>query len=178
MLFPPLPASFYRMDALKLAQALLGKLIVHRSVVLSITETEAYLPLDSACHAFRGQTQRNAPMFGPSGHSYIYLCYGIHALLNVVTNVKNTPQAVLIRAIEPVSGIGHMEKRRRQKKSYNLTSGPGKLTQALGLSLQYNGTSLQGKHIKIKDIRGLKPATPEDAMKEGANAIKIKNLEA
>ena len=154
-----LPESFYLSNnVVQISQALLGKVletnISNRKTSGVIVETEAYAGKhDRASHSYQNKkTQRNSAMFKDGGHAYIYLCYGIHSLFNVVTNIKGTPQAVLIRAIEPVNGIEQMLKRRKMKKlSTNLTSGPGKLCQALGISLQHNKVSLQGPNISVYD---------------------------
>ena len=94
-------------------------------------------------------------MFNYGGIAYIYKCYGIHALFNVVTYQKAIPHAILVRAIEPLEGIPIMEKRRKQHKSYNLTSGPGKLTQALGISIIHNGSNLKGPDIRLKNYKNI-----------------------
>tara|TARA_B100001750_G_C15483198_1_gene586777 strand:- start:37 stop:633 length:597 start_codon:yes stop_codon:yes gene_type:complete len=154
-----LPESFYLSNnVVQISQLLLGKVletkINNKTTSGIIVETEAYSGQnDKASHSYKNKkTQRNSAMFENGGHTYIYLCYGIHALFNVVTNIKEIPQAVLIRSIEPVKGAQHMLKRRGMKKiSTHLTSGPGKLCQALGISLQHNKVSLQGPNISIYD---------------------------
>ena len=155
----PLNKSFYiQSDPLSISKLLLGKLIetkINNKITSGIiVETEAYLGFnDKASHSYQNKkTERNKNMFRKGGISYIYICYGIHTLFNIVINIEGIPQAVLIRAIEPISGIKYMEKRRHQKISYNLTSGPGKLTLALGIKLKNNGCSLSGPNITIKDI--------------------------
>lgn len=124
-----------------------------------ITETEAYKgPEDKASHAYSGRrTKRNEVMYHNGGVCYVYLCYGIHCLFNIVTNVKDVPHAILIRAIQPEIGIEHMLKRRKKTAlSSTLTSGPGSLTQALGINLNHNGENLMGKTIWLED-RGINP---------------------
>lgn len=119
-----------------------------------ITETEAYRgQVDKASHAYNGRrTARTEIMYSEGGTAYIYLCYGIHYLFNVVTNEKEIPHAVLIRAIEPVEGIDRMLKRRNKKKAdYSLTCGPGALSQALGILTKQTGEDLLGNKIWIED---------------------------
>ncbi|XP_020982212.1 DNA-3-methyladenine glycosylase isoform X2 [Arachis duranensis] len=99
-----LPSSFFQIDALDLAPRLLGKFLRRDDVVLQITEVEAYRPNDSACHGRFGITSRTAPVFGPGGHAYVYLCYGLHMMLNVVADKEGAGAAVLIRSCAPISG--------------------------------------------------------------------------
>lgn len=122
-----------------------------------ITETEAYKgPEDKASHAYElRRTKRNEVMYQKGGVCYVYLCYGIHFLFNIVTNVKDIPHAILIRAIKPEIGIEHMLKRRnRTALSSDLASGPGSLSQALGINLNHNGENLMGNTIWLED-RGI-----------------------
>jgi DNA-3-methyladenine glycosylase len=107
-----------------------------------IVETEAYEASDPACHAYIGRTARNEVLFGPPGHAYVYLSYGIHSLLNFVTEPDGRASAVLIRALEPTDGIGLMRERRGRDEIEELCSGPGKLTEALGVDLSLNGVDL------------------------------------
>jgi DNA-3-methyladenine glycosylase len=127
---------------------LLGTLVVDLSsdVVIRIVETEAYMPGDPASHSFRGQTPRNAAMFGPAGHWYVYFTYGMHWCLNVVTGDPGSGQAVLVRAGEVVAGLSTVRTRRGRttnspKDAFTLVDGPAKLAQALGVSKADNGTS-------------------------------------
>ena len=151
--------AFYRRNnVLEVAKDLLGKLLVTRfdGVATSgrIVEVEAYNGIiDRASHAWNGRrTSRNEPMYAAGGICYIYLCYGIHHLFNVVTNEKDIPQAVLIRALEPMEGIKEMERRSgKPKKEYSLTRGPGNLSRALGLTTMKTGTSLTGSEIFLGD---------------------------
>ena len=151
--------SFYQRDnVLKIAKELLGKLLVTKwnGVVTSgrIVEVEAYNGvIDKASHAFRERrTNRNEIMYAVGGVAYVYLCYGIHHLFNVVTNSKETPHAILIRALEPVEGIATMLKRVEKKKSDNtLTRGPGNLSKALGITTLNSGCSLHRKELFIAD---------------------------
>jgi DNA-3-methyladenine glycosylase len=105
-----LPASFFRQEALDLARALLGRWLRHGEIILAITEVEAYRgPTDSGCHTFRGRTPRTAPMWGPPGHLYVYTCYGIHQMLNIVAGPHDgAAAAVLVRACAPVVGPGRV----------------------------------------------------------------------
>lgn len=138
--------KFYQRNTLRVARELLGKKLVRRvnGLELSgmIAETEAYCGSDdSACHAHRGKTERNAVMFGKPGHAYVYFTYGMHYMLNLVTEEEENPCAVLIRAIVSLEGIKEMEKRRK-KKGAELTNGPAKLCQALSIDKSLNGWDL------------------------------------
>jgi DNA-3-methyladenine glycosylase len=133
-----LERSFYERPTLVVARELLGKLIKVRSepcdLTVRIVETEAYLTDDPACHTYRGRTARNAVMFGEAGHVYVFFNYGVHFLFNIVTRPAGIGEAVLIRAVEPLSGIDVMRERRGPTvKDVHLTSGPGRLAQALGI---------------------------------------------
>lgn len=158
-----LPLDFYlQKDVVSLSKQLLGKyLLTNFDGLLTggpIIETEAYQgPEDRASHAYNfRRTARNEVMYAQGGVGYIYLCYGVHHLFNVVTNAKELPHAVLIRAIEPQIGIETMKERRKTISLKQLTSGPAKLAQALGLNLSYNGISLLKNEVWIED-RGQKP---------------------
>ncbi len=151
-----LPRSFYeRPDTLAIARALIGKVLVTQiegeRTTAAITETEAYLGAeDRASHAFGGKiTPRNKVMYGEAGHAYVYLCYGIHHLFNVVTNAAGVAHAVLIRAVLPLEGLEVMRRRRNMAKLS--TGGPGTLTRALGITTAHTGTDLLGKLIFIED---------------------------
>lgn len=152
-----LSRKFYQeKDVTIIARQLLGKRLVTQlnGVRTSgiIVETEAYAGvIDRASHAWNNRrTQRTEIMFGPGGTAYVYLCYGIHYLFNVVTNVANTPHAVLIRALEPVDGIAEMRLRYSPKTSATLTAGPGSLSKAMGINAALNGESLTGDKIWIE----------------------------
>lgn len=151
-----LPESFYARDTAVVAQALLGKYLVRNvagiSVIGKIVETEAYYGRnDLASHAARGPTPRSAIMFGSPGRAYVYFNYGIHYLLNVVTEPEGAAGAVLIRALEPIEGIEVMRRHRRVDNLVKLANGPGKLTQALRISLKENGLPLFGGPLAICD---------------------------
>jgi DNA-3-methyladenine glycosylase len=146
-----LGADFYNLPTLVLAERLLGKIFVHREgpggrvIKGRIVETEAYLgDGDEACHAWRGATARNRAMFGPPGTLYIYFSYGCHYLANIVSEPEGSAGAVLLRAMEPVEGVELMQTRRKTGEMTALMSGPGKLTQALGIGPALYGESLLG----------------------------------
>ena len=119
-----------------------------------IVETEAYEASDPACHAYVGRTTRNEVLFGPPGHAYVYLSYGIHSLLNFVTEPEGTASAVLIRALEPTEGIDLMRERRGQERVETLCSGPGKLAEALGIDLSLNGADLFRPPFELSEPAG------------------------
>ena len=119
-----------------------------------IVETEAYEASDPACHAYVGRTARNEVLFGPPGHAYVYLSYGIHSLLNFVTEPEGTASAVLIRALEPTEGIDLMRERRGQERIETLCSGPGKLAEALGIDLSVNGADLFKPPFELSEPAG------------------------
>jgi len=148
---------------LTVAEALLGTVLVHRSpagvAAGMIVETEAYVGEDDpACHAAPGPTRRNEPLYGPPGMAYVYLNYGIHYLVNVVTEAEGHPAAVLIRALEPLDGIALMAARRatgsRPVEEHELCRGPGNLTRALGITLADNRLDLVDSRLVLED-RGL-----------------------
>jgi DNA-3-methyladenine glycosylase len=154
-----LPLSFYqRNDVLEVARDLLGKLLVTKWKGIEtsgrIVECEAYAgPADMASHASGGRrTARNEIMYANGGFAYVYLCYGIHHLFNVVTNTIDTPHAILIRAVEPMKGIGEMLKRTgKQKPDNTLTRGPGNVSRALGIYTIHSGISLLSKDLFLAD---------------------------
>ena len=138
-----LPRRFYARDPLTVARSLLGRMVVRRGpaglLAGRIVETEAYQRDDPASHAFRGPTPRNASMFGPPGHAYVYVSHGIHHCLNATTGEGS---AVLIRALEPVEGLPEMVRRRGTSDPRLLCAGPGRLCQALGITLSQDGADL------------------------------------
>ena len=154
-----LPDTFYiRNEVTLIARELLGKYLVtnfnNQLTSGMITETEAYAGItDKASHAYGGRrTQRTEVMFRRGGVAYVYLCYGIHHLFNVVTNLENIPHAVLIRGIEPIDGISiMMERRKMQSLKTGITAGPGALSAALGIHYSDTGTKLLGSEIWIED---------------------------
>ncbi|MCU0422794.1 MAG: DNA-3-methyladenine glycosylase [Bacteroidia bacterium] len=156
------PNLYLNGDVTLVAQLLLGKKLCTsiNGYYCSgmITETEAYAGInDKASHAYNHKrSSRNEVMYHSGGIAYVYLCYGLHHLFNVVTNVEGIPHAVLIRAIEPIDGIEWMIKRRKYNKiDPNLSNGPGKLTQALGINMVDNGSNLNGKRIWIEEFRSI-----------------------
>ena len=139
-----LPRSFYARSTVEVARGLLGKVLVHGVTAGIIVETEAYLGGDDlAAHSARGLTARTRVVFGPPGHAYVYLIYGMYQCLNLVTEPAGQPGCVLIRAIHPVSGVELMRARRGDtRKVEQLANGPGKLTLALGITLAHNGADV------------------------------------
>jgi DNA-3-methyladenine glycosylase len=168
-----LSRGFYDRPTLDVARDLLGKVLVHnrRGVMTSgaIVEVEAYIgESDPACHAAPGPTRRNEPLYGIPGHAYVYLNYGIHALVNVVTEAHGSPAAILIRALDPIDGIELMRRRRaremkgRRSRSeaprlatHDLCRGPGNLTMAMGITLRQNRLDLLGDRLWVED-RGVR----------------------
>jgi DNA-3-methyladenine glycosylase len=154
-----LELEFYRQqNVVQIAKELLGKILVTnwKGILTSgrIVETEAYAGIiDKASHASGGRkTPRNEIMYGEGGYAYVYLCYGIHHLFNVVTNSRDVPHAILIRALDPLEGIEEMLLRTHKKKfDHTLTRGPGNVSKALGISTKYTGTSLLENKIFIAD---------------------------
>lgn len=162
-----LSRDFYARATLDVAHDLIGKVLIHDSpagpAAGVIVETEAYIgESDPACHAAPGPTERNAPLYGPPGIAYVYLNYGIHYLVNAVTEPEGSPAAVLIRALEPIEGEALMRRRRARAlgrraadlDAATLCRGPGNLTRALGISLRQNRRDLTESALRIED-RGL-----------------------
>lgn len=135
----PLEREFFARPPREVAAELIGCTLLHRGIGGRIVETEAYERDDPACHAFGGPTARNAPLFGPPGMAYVYLCYGIHSMFNLVTEPSGTAAAVLVRALEPTHGEASMRERRGVEDARSLCSGPGKICQALGIELAQTG---------------------------------------
>jgi DNA-3-methyladenine glycosylase len=146
-----LERDFYARSVHDVARDLIGCVVRHGETAGRIVETESYHMDEPACHAFAGLTERTRPLFGPPGHAYVYFSYGIHALLNAVCEAEGIGAAVLIRALEPVDGIDEMRRRRGLTRAADLCSGPGKLTQALGVGLSLNGSSLADGPIVVLD---------------------------
>jgi DNA-3-methyladenine glycosylase len=153
-----LPLSFYlRNDVLKIARELLGKVLVtnwnNEFTSGRIVETEAYVgETDKASHASKGRTARTEVMFNEGGRAYVYLCYGVHQMFNIVTNKEGTPDAVLIRAVEPIDGIDTMLRRTGKKKlDETLTRGPGSVGKALGFHTSQCGLLLNSDELFIAD---------------------------
>jgi DNA-3-methyladenine glycosylase len=161
-----LPSSFYARPTLDVLEDLIGKVLVHevhgRRVSGVIVEAEAYIGEDDpACHAAPGPTMRNAPLYGPPGRAYVYFNYGMHYLVNAVTEAEGSPAAVLIRALEPREGQDLMRRRRARASgraaasiaATDLCRGPGNLTAALGITLAQNRLDLTSGPLRIEDER-------------------------
>jgi len=171
-----IPQEFFRRDALAVAHDLIGTLLVRDEVVLRVTEVEAYRVGDSASHCRAGRTARTAPMWGPPGRAYIYLCYGIHHMLNIVSDEDGVGSAVLVRSAEIVTGADIVCARRGWTKPLipALLAGPGRVGQALGLGLDFNHHALyevgglelyaapEPRPIATGPRVGIDYATPED----------------
>lgn len=167
-----LATSFYARPTLDVLPELIGKVLVHevrgRRAAGVIVEAEAYIgESDPACHAAPGPTKRNAPLYGPPGRAYVYFNYGMHHLVNAVTERQGSPAAVLIRALEPIEGVELMRRRRRERRRTARTSevendvrglcrGPGNLTVALGIDLRQNTLDLSASALRIED-HGVRP---------------------
>lgn len=175
MTLQQLPRQFFARDALELAPLLLNKLLVAGECAGRIVEVEAYMGADDpASHAFRGQTPRNAVMFGPPGHLYVYFTYGMHYCCNVVGGDVGTATAVLLRAVEPVSGLDVIGLRRPKAKSErDLTNGPAKICEAFAITRALDGADLTKKTSPIGIFfDGIKPPAdpatgPRTGIREG-----------
>jgi DNA-3-methyladenine glycosylase len=150
-----LTRSFYERSTVEVARDLLGKLLVHEETAGMIVATEAYLGgEDLAAHSARGITPRTRVIFGPPGHAYVYFIYGMYECLNLVAEPEGKPGCVLIRALEPVRGIEYMQQRRpRAHGIRGLTSGPGKLTTAMGITRALNGVDVTRGKLVVRDWR-------------------------
>jgi len=161
-----LPRSFYARPTVEVARDLLGKILVHGGAAGRIVETEAYLGLeDLAAHASRGLTERTRVLFGEPGHAYVYFIYGMYECLNLVTEPEGAPGCVLIRALEPLAGLGIMRRRRPKARSIeDLANGPGKLTLALGITRRHYGADVTRGPLTVRRFRDEPPfeilATP------------------
>jgi DNA-3-methyladenine glycosylase len=145
----PLPVAFYDRPVVEVARELVGCVLSHGETSGVIVETEAYHESEAACHAYVGVTRRTATLFGPPGAAYVYRSYGIHAMINAVCEPEGVGAAVLIRALEPLSGIELMRERRGPLTDRQLCSGPGKLTTALGIGLELNQSSLVRGPVRL-----------------------------
>jgi DNA-3-methyladenine glycosylase len=146
--------SFFERSVHEVARQLIGFQLGVGETAGVIVETEAYEAADPACHAYIGRTARNEVLFGPPGHAYVYLSYGIHSLLNYVTEPEGSASAVLIRALEPTRGVELMRRRRGRDELAELCSGPGKLTEAMGVGLELNGADLFAPPFELRPPAG------------------------
>jgi DNA-3-methyladenine glycosylase len=140
-----LGAEFFDRSVHSVARELIGCRLFYKGCGGAIVETESYERDDPACHAYVGLTKRTEVLFGPPGRAYVYLSYGIHSLLNFVAEAEGDAAAVLIRALEPTSGLEAMRERRGERPDTDLCSGPGKLTESLGVGLDANGADLSAE---------------------------------
>lgn len=158
---PALTRDFFARPPREVARELIGCELLHDGVGGTIVETEAYEEDDPACHAFVGRTARTEVLFGPPGLAYVYLCYGIHRMFNVVTDADGTAAAVLIRALEPTEGLARMRERRgRTRPTRDLCSGPGKLCEALAIALDQTRQDVSAPPFAIA-ARNPAAAAPE-----------------
>ncbi|MCI8428572.1 MAG: DNA-3-methyladenine glycosylase [Lachnospira sp.] len=155
--------DFYNRNTLVIAEEILGKTLVHVTkegvTKGKIVEVEAYMgPKDKAAHSYKGvRSGRTKIQYGEGGYAYIYLIYGMYICMNVVTNLKDVPEVLLIRALEPVEGIELMKKRRKNTSIKNLCNGPGKLSQAMGITKDSYGEDLCGDTLYLEDATRIKP---------------------
>ncbi len=167
------PRTLLAGDAPDVAPLLLNKLLVHDGCIGRIVEVEAYREDDPASHTFRGQTERNAVMFGPPGHLYVYFTYGMHHCANVVTGSPGVGAAVLLRAVEPIAGLDVMRDRRQGRRQ--LADGPAKLCQAFGIGPQHNGIDVcRGRGIGLYDDGTPPPSSPRIGPRVGiSRAVEV-----
>jgi len=179
----PLNKTFFHRDTITVARELLGTRLVREfnGTVLSgmIIETEAYLGTnDSASHASKGRTPRNSVMFGPAGVAYVYFVYGLHFMLNMVTEQEGNPCAVLIRAIKPMTGLAQMEAL-RGKKGKDLSDGPAKLCQAMAIDKSLNGWDVtKGKLMWLEFHRSVRAASIKSGSRIGIDYARSQDREA
>ncbi len=167
--------DFYARDVRAVASDLLGAVVRHGECAGIIVETEAYHESEPACHAFAGLTARTRMLFGPPGFAYVYRSYGIHALLNAVCEPAGVGAAALIRALEPLDGVELMRSRRGVDQLVELCSGPGKLTQALGIELEHNGCDLLVGPVTIEPRASLVPVSAVASERIGiTKAVELK----
>ena len=164
--------DFYARSVHDVARELIGCVVRHGETAGRVVETESYHMDEPACHAYVGLTPRTQTLFGPPGRAYVYFSYGIHSLLNAVCEDEGVGAAVLIRALEPVDGIELMRARRGVERTQELCSGPGKLTQALGIGLAHNGSSLVDGPIEVL----ARAAEPEIVVGERVGITKAAEL--
>lgn len=164
-----LPRAFYARSTVDVARDLLGKVLRHGSTAGAIVETEAYLGGDDlASHSARGITDRTRVIFGPPGHAYVYLIYGMYECLNIVAEPDGVAGCVLIRALEPVAGVEEMQRRRPgAKKVQDLASGPGKLTLAMGITRALNGADVTQGPLTVHESDDAKPVEIETSCRIG-----------
>lgn len=159
-----LKEKFYQRDTVTVAKELLGKKLTHifkgQAISGLITETEAYLGVtDKACHTYAGKkTAKTQSMYLKGGHAYVYLIYGLYYCFNVVTRTEEHPEAVLIRSLEPVAGIDQMKIFRKKEELKDLTTGPGKLCEAMAINKSHDGVGLQGQELFIQEGISITPA--------------------
>ena len=167
--------DFYARSVHDVARELVGCMVRHAGTAGRIVETESYHMDEPACHAYAGVTSRTQTLFGPPAHAYVYFSYGVHSLLNAVCEEEGVGAAVLIRALEPVDGLELMRARRGLERVEELCSGPGKLTQALGVGLAHNGSSLVDGPIELH-ARDPRAAAPRIVMGERIGITKAADL--
>ena len=170
-----LERAFFARSVHDVARDLVGCTVRHAGAAGRIVETESYHMDEAACHAHAGVTNRTSTLFGPPGRAYVYFSYGVHSLLNAVADVEGVGAAVLVRALEPVEGIELMRERRGVERAEDLCSGPGKLTQALDIGLELNGSSLTDGPIELRALEtGARP--PRIALGERIGITKAVEL--
>jgi len=158
--YKKLPRSWYERPLLEVARDSIGKLFIYNSpqgqIITKIVEVEAYHMIgDPACHAHRGKTSRNYVMFGEGGHLYVYFIYGMYYCMNIVVEKEGVAAAVLIRALEPISGLELIRKNRPNKKDRELLNGPGKVCSGLGITKKHNGLDLTSEIIFLAESKNI-----------------------